>query len=833
MATQNNITQSTIKKLIRKADKIYKNIYDHDFANLKDKYNVSSDEDIEAFNSDPHDYLINLQNQYKKSGENKKVDNYDIDFLSYLKQDQDLFKILILFINAPSGLNKYIIGHYLKADLYTYDDDGSKLSAEKKAHKISKNLNYVENNVAHLSALLCRFFPDYSNALYIEMYRANTKAQAFWYRFKNYDQAKKLFPYLLAQDSVLSLTPTISKKERMEIAQDCMDDLVRRLSLKDDKQAKRITSVLKHIIKAIKTRTLCKLYTADASYFFLPLMIRDVSENAFESSYGKYDENYSPFDSLYKYIAMNSSYGIIGLTFDGEYQGMNAEWHRKSSKAFFNLEKITKVTLTSKLSEKGLKLSEDYCDLSSDLYYLNPYRNLWGEDFYLLLPKNFYNEIPNNIRYSFFNLDGSNPKKVALSWLKKHQDVFNDSFLSESRWNRGDIESFNVDYFSNSTDYQLVKCKNYLELISKLNTFHLILPQNTLPRELVDRQHIQFVESLIDRKMIASPHHELQNEKEVVIDSGEIADSKDVFNESENDYYVRKRNEYLSKFRYNDLSILESPFSSFFFCRSLCDITLVEDLRHPAVGIPLCISDDHGTNYLIYWEYEPLLKKLSALESYQPKDGVYKETEILNSFIKETGLKEDTILKISEDLTLDFACVKLSSVDSIFNFCEFEADSGNKAEFSSLDDEAYALLKQYATKELNPNPKLDELTFFTRNYTVFFDKNDYREALYLPDSFSQTRIYSGITDFLKEQNLPQKLISRLNSVEPPVHDGSKREISFLSFRTCKRSDVIRFLHEHMGRVFYLDMSEDSSDPLRIYEELKADNEKLKSMCDLK
>ena len=134
MATQNNITQSAIKKLIRKADKIYKNIYDHDFANLKDKYNVSSDEDIEAFNLDPHDYLINLQDQYKKSGENKKVDNYDIDFLSYLKQDQDLFKILILFINAPSGLNKYIIGHYLKADLYTYDDDGNQLSAEEKAH---------------------------------------------------------------------------------------------------------------------------------------------------------------------------------------------------------------------------------------------------------------------------------------------------------------------------------------------------------------------------------------------------------------------------------------------------------------------------------------------------------------------------------------------------------------------------------------------------------------------------------------------------------------------------------------------------------------------------
>ena len=116
---------------------------------------------------------------------------------------------------------------------------------------------------------------------------------------------------------------------------------------------------------------------------------------------------------------------------------------------------------------------------------------------------------------------------------------------------------------------------------------------------------------------------------------------------------------------------------------------------------------------------------------------------------------------------------------------------------------------------------------------VFFDKNDYREALYLPDSFNQTRIYSGISDFQKEQNLPQKLISRLNSVEQPVHDGSKREISFLSFRTCKRSDVIRFLHEHMGRVFYLDMSEDSSDPLGIYEELKADNEKLKSVCDLK
>ena len=81
-------------------------------------------------------------------------------------------------------------------------------------------------------------------------------------------------------------------------------------------------------------------------------------------------------------------------------------------------------------------------------------------------------------------------------------------------------------------------------------------------------------------------------------------------------------------------------------------------------------------------------------------------------------------------------------------------------------------------------------------------------------------MYGSVGELLKYK-LPEKVENLLY-----LMDEEGKDMCFVSFVTHRRSEVIKFLHENMGRVGYLDMSEDGSDPLGILKELKEDNQKI-------
>lgn len=809
------------------------------------------------------EHFLNLKKLYDKQG--KSGDQFKNNFLSFIQRALDLLKILNLMTNAPLGLTKGQIGQYVMADKYK----GKVESAEKEKQKIMKNLNSIEKNIAHLSALLYMFFPNHRDALSIVRDEEKTQGKAFRYRFNDFETARRIFSDLARFDDELAFTQAITEKTRNEISENCIEDVAKELteySSEKSEKKEHYRKLLNRLSKAIAEHNLCEIeiernshrknylelinyYGEDddseenvqSRYSFLPLMIRDVAENAFDRLYS--DVNYSSMDKLYKYLNMDAEFIVQGLIFKGKYKGRvtEDEWFRNAESKTFRLSSIRSLKLKDKLADgKGelaendetrLKLSSNFNFYTGELFRLNLYRNLCNEDFYLLLPTDFLNRLPSAIKRTclIFEAGENSPENAAQRWINQCKE-----YLSYDYSDSLGILKFNFDYFDANAKYSLVKCPNYLELIQQLNLYHISLPDSTLPREIVDRQSLMFTRSMISRNLLASPHQKLHKEKEVLIRHELIDDADEVFKESETTYSLNKRNAYLSKFGYTDLETLEFCYRSFSFCRSMCDISMSEDdTTQNAVGIPLCISEENGINYLIYWDYEPLVKKLSALKQYKREDDDYRDTEVLNIFVRGTGLREEKILKISEDLSLDFKCVKLNSVDSFFNFGEPNPEDPGTIELSMLDIDAASILKEYVKAELKPNPKLDELTDFKRNYVVFFDKNAYRDYLYIPDSFYDAQLFTGIDDFENFHKIPAKAKSLFNRLQQPYQNGEPREILFLSFSTTKRSDVVRFLHEHMGRVFYLDMSEDSSDPLRIYEELKADNEKLKSVCDLK
>ena len=99
--------------------------------------------------------------------------------------------------------------------------------------------------------------------------------------------------------------------------------------------------------------------------------------------------------------------------------------------------------------------------------------------------------------------------------------------------------------------------------------------------------------------------------------------------------------------------------------------------------------------------------------------------------------------------------------------------------------------------------------------------------MYFPDSFWDTKLFLSTDEFRKNfRKIPDTVEYLLDQMDEYVKTGYREDFCFLSFRTHKRSDVIKFLHENMGRVTYLDMSEGYSDPLRIFEELKTDYQKM-------
>lgn len=763
-------------------------------------------------------------------------DKYKSDFYGYLKKDEYLFKILILLLHAPMGLKKNDIALYLKDGKYETktDKNGKELTPE---DQIKKNVNNMDSNVAHLNALLYMFFPDHRDALEIKKEKPRSKENSFRYKFNDYEKAQKLFPSLCGLDSSFASPIIITAKERKEIAEICIKEIVSSVDtseISEDKTRKNILS----LCKAIKAKSLCQIQKSsdkDEKLFFLPIMLRDVTENQFDDFY--YDVipgSYSKDDLLNKYIECTSRvYYVFGLLFESDFCGEKIEWYRKSKKCYFDLTSITniKVLGKNKLSEQGLMNSEDYRDLTRGIYKMNPYNNLCGEDFYLLLPKSFYDTIHHSIRAKVFSSDWTESDKNANNFISSIDYLNPLSRANKPLWKIGAAERFNLDYYQPLEDYRLVECKNYVELLELFNSHHLILPKETLPRELVDKQYSQFVKSLISKDMVASPHYISQKEIALSLEHGHLYDSSIVFNQSNVFYEQSKADEYVSKFGYRDISLFtDREFNIFEFCRDICKIDLKDEQHSFRIGIPLCISEEKHTNYLVYLEYPRLEKLLNENEKdkLNLKDLFEPEIRKINELIYNNYIDQDVLFeKLSEEMDLSLSYVPLSEVNSVIYLSEKQITSTSESiYYLALNNEAEYCLQVVTEKVLKPNARLDDLTEISRDYCIFFENKGTRRDMYIPDTFKCVKLFKGFGEFSKERIIPAAVSDMMHLTGEPLNEGIDQDIWFITFITHKRSEVIRFLHENMGRVSYLDMSEDSSDPLGIYEELKNDNQKL-------
>ncbi len=811
MSDNKRLSEEELKKVYEKANRILENYRD----------NKPSDDLASAAKSQSH-FFEGIP----------EMDKFSEDFHHYLKQDEDLFKILLLLLNSPLGLTKNDIGRFVMADKYRTAKNGVSLSPEVQKHKISKNLNYVEKNVAHLSSLLHMFYPSDRDALRILKIREQTSAKAFRYKFKDYEKAEELFPHFKKLDSVVATAPVVTEKERKEIAETCFKDVVSSLNLKDKENEKNVKDKLKAICRAIREKRLCqikRLSDGTTTVFFLPIMIRDVTENVFdEEQIDIQPESYSKDDLLNKYLHCESrSFVIFGLQFESDYRGNNINWYKNSKKRLLYPGDISSIKAGIQLSEEGLKESQVYLEYTHDIFKLNPCRNLWGEDFYLLLPRRFYMSISIDIREKVFRADWTDSEKNAndyissIDYLNPYSEV-----PSKPLWKNDDIVRFNLDYYDPSADYQLVKCKNYVELLDLLYNHHLVLPKDTLPRELVDRQNSQFVSSLIDNDMVASPHYGSQKEQLLDFSFNCLLNANYVFHESDLVYKQSKAKEYVSKFGYSDLSPFTEDVGFYFnFCWDICRIDLKGENTDSCIGIPLCISEEDYSNYIVFLEYS----RMQAMQDITDEDKlnvdvlIRPEIRKLNNFIFENRDNGNLFEKLSDELDMRLVCLPLSSISSISCLHKMpENGSSVITYFYQLDYISALVLERHTEKELKPNAKLDDLTRTERDYHFYFERIEDRESMYFPDSFRDPKLFLSTDDFRKNRKLNSRVNKLVDLMNDHVKNGLRKDFCFLTFHTHKRSDVIRFLHENMGRVTYLDMSEDKSDPLRIFEELEFD-----------
>ena len=812
MSDNVRLYEEDLKKVYDKANRILENYREH---NPNDDLALAAKSESHFFEGIP------------------EKDKFSENFHHYLKQDEDLFKILLLLLNSPFGLTKNDIASYVMADRYRTDENGATLSPDERKRKISKNLNYIEKNVAHLSSLMHMFYPSDRDTLRILKIREQTSAKAFRYKFKDYEKAVELFPHFKKLDSVVATAPVVTEKERKEIAETCFKDVVSSLNVKDKDKEKNVKDNLKAVCRAIREKRLCQIkskYNDKVEpVFFMPVMIRDITENFFDDTENDIQpESYSKDDLLNKYLQCEfRRFVIFGLQFESDFRGNNINWYKNSKKIYFYFEPTTSIKAGTQLSEEGLKESQGYLEYTHDIYKLNPYRNLWGEDFYLLLPKIFYMSISGEIREKVFRADWIDSEKNAndyissIDYLNPYGDV-----PAKPLWGDHDKERFNLDYYDPSVDYQLVKCKNYVELLDLLYNRHLVLPKETLPRELVDRQNSQFVCSLIDTDMVASPHYASQKEQLLDFRFDCLLNANYVFHKSDLVYKQSKAKEYVSKFGYSDLSPFTEDVGFYFtFCWDICRINLNGEVNETCIGIPLCISEEDYSNYIVFLEYS----RMQAMQDITDEDKLNVDVLIrpeickLNNFIFENRDNGNLFEKLSDELDMRLVCLPLSSISSISCLHRMLEDGSSVITyFYQLDDISALVLERHTEKELKPNAKLDDLTRTERDYHFYFERIEDRESMYFPDSFRDPKLFLSTDDFRKNRNLNSRVNNLLDMMDDHVKNGLRKDFCFLTFHTHKRSDVIRFLHENMGRVTYLDMSEDKSDPLRIFEELEVD-----------
>ncbi|WP_202109165.1 hypothetical protein [Succinivibrio dextrinosolvens] len=770
-----------------------------------------------------------------KTLEQKTEEKLKKTFLKYLLSDVDFFKVFILLLLAPNGLTKNDIALYLMDGKYKTktDKNGNELSPE---DQIKKNVNYIEKNVAHLASLLYLFYPNERDALEIVPKRDETRAKTIRYKFRNSDAARKMFSWLINFEGEIQSYAKVTQKQRNDIAEQCIEYVLKDVDSHSDIPDKNYRNNLKSIIKAIQNKTLCKLsygydYGEDDAeddidedcIFFLPLMIRDATAKEIDWNLFLEDRN-SDQDSLFKYLKMldtESDYVVFGLSFLEPYKGENSEWYRSAETDCISLNMIGNISLTKhNLTDKGLELSEFYKTATHPIYSLNPYRNLCGEDFYLLLPKEFYKKIPSEIRTTCFNFQfdklGS-PEEKSIEWIESCGEI-----LSQANyilmWDEDDLEGFNLNYYDKNTEYSLVKCKNYVDLLNRLNQAHILLPDNTLPRELVDRQRFMFVKSFIRKDFIASPHLVQQYEKRLNLNFYDITPSAEVYKESASKYELNRLRTYLSKFKYHYLEeMLYCQISPDIFCKAICNIDVLDEnySKLTTRGIPLSIYQQGNEHYLIFWNY---LKQFDQLEDKKGKKLTWENSraciEFANEFILDSDPTTNGLLDINAKINLELKTIPLCKVVNI-----------QCMESTLLGVRAQNNLKNYLKKELKvtTNPRIDDITKISRTYYFSFDSDEFLRSLYLPDSFTNVKAYKDIKDFLYDSSnaIPDVVRSSL-SLKEDEYIAQNHSLSFIRFETYKRSDVIRFLHEHMGRVFYLDTSEFSEDPLRIIEELSYD-----------
>lgn len=816
--TTDTIDKDEIKKIYKKVDE------------LINKYvgKIS----IEEFEDSSED-------DNEKTNEQKTRENFNKNFLIYLLSEVYFFKIFILLLLAPNGLTKNDLALYLMDGKYETktDKNGKELTPE---DQIKRNVTYIERDVAHLSALLHLFYPTERDALEIVPKIDKTRSRQIRYGFRNYDVARKLFSGLINFEGELQSSPEVTKKQRNEIADQCIEYILKEADSDSEILNKTYKNTLISLIKAIQNKTLCKLsfcstdeVDEDSDYdylFFLPLMIRDATAKELDWNLFIQD-NHSDQDTLFKYLQMldlESDYVVYGLRFNGDYRGENVEWYKNADTDSIPLNMIQQLKLTKhNLTEKGLNETEFYQYATHPIYNLNPYRNLCREDFYLLLPTEFYKKIPSDIRTECFNYQYETfgtPQDKAKDWIKSCGEFFENSNYILG-WGEDGPEGFNLTYYNENAEYSLVKCKNYVEFLNKLNQSHIILPDDALPRELVDRQRFMFIKSFIRKDFIASPHLIQQYEKKLNLIDYEVYPAKDVYKESASDYEDDRLRIYLSKFKFHYLDpMLTARISPNIFCKAICNIEVYEDdskLRVTTRGIPLSVAQECDCHFLIYWDY---LNQLNNLSDKKGKEITWEDTkgciEFANEFILDSSPTIIGQLDVAEKMNLTIKRIPLPNVVKIY-----------RVEGKYLSVRAQKNLHNYVDKELNSpsDPRIDDISKVSRTYYVSFDSDEFLYYLYLPDSFTNVKIYRDIDDFLYDSSnvIPDVVRSSL-SLKEDEYIAQNHSLSFIRFDTYRRSDVIRFLHEHMGRVFYLDTSEYQDDPLQIFEELSNDCSRLKT-----
>ena len=789
------------------------------------------------------EHFLNLKKLYDKQG--KFGDQFQNNFLSFIQRDLDLLKILNLMTNAPLGLTKGQIGQYVMADKYK----GKGTSEKTEKQMIMKNLNSIEKNIAHLSALLYMFFPNHRDALGIVRDEEKTQGKAFRYRFNDVETAGKIFSDLVRFDDELAFTHAITEKTRNEISETCIEDVVNELTEDASENKELYRKILNKLIRAIENHTLCEIESYDSlnpetfqkyaiksdlhRFYYLPLMIRDVSENNFDRISFYHSNFQSSKEILYKYHHMNSSYVVHGLVFMGNSKRAitEDEWFRSATEAIFRFSGIKNLKFKNDLSEDRLKVSSLYNRYTGSAFNLNPYRNLCHKDFYLLIPTAFLKRIPPALKQSCFNFqDGStNLEAEAKNWLTEYSES-----LKERR-TLAEVTSlkFNMDYYDKNEKYSLVKCKNYAEFLHQLNHNHIVLPDCTLPRELVIRQSMLFTRSMLKKHMLASPHQALLNEKEIRVRRHfNVISSDEVFRYSAFEYENKKNSTYLNKFGYKDLVPLRYEVDENTFCGEICRLMYRENRMSRITpilkGIPLCLREENGSVNLVFWNITEIIRKHPFRDNGSPRLSVAEE---IAQFIIATNLEEDYFQDECRNISLELMSIPLSAhftlqpLNRDTNTDLLQDSQGNQRQY--LSEQAKSILMNYVETQCQPTPRFDDLSHTRRTYYVFFERRYFDEVVFVPDCFDNVEVYDTAARFMKNTDVPQPVRIMLRQYE------KEQAIGIISFETHKRSEVLRFLHENMGRVFYLDMSEDSSDPLRIYEELKADNEKLMSVCDLK